>query len=502
MIRLAELLDSVLAPGQNKLPSRGEADYYRRRMDAGDALRRQAGDDSALAAMAVARAAAGRSAVRAAAKASPPVAYVFDSLKHPREAELLRNVYGSAFWLVSLVEDVSDRLKNLTAELAEQEEKFDPVPESMALQLIARDEADPDADYGQHVRDVFAVADFFLPIRRGVDWQQELDRLLRGVFDAPFLSPSADEEAMRHAQAASLRSAAVGRQVGAVIVPKLGTPYVVGTNEVPKPGGGQYREGDVPDHRDFQAGADPNPAYTERVIRELLGRLAKARFFTPERNLAGGAGVLREAAAKGQDGKSLLDGTRAKALIEFTRCLHAEQAAIVDAARTGIAIDGARLYTTTFPCHECTKFIIGAGIVEVQYIEPYPKSLAGDLYSDLIHTLPPMSPPSREQEEGLERVPFRPFVGFGPHRYDEVFKAGERRVGSGVAEHVPAVAVPVGSGWSEVAVTTKEGEVVLAITAAVGQLRHSPPAGVASQAEEHSEEGRPDPGPTAVGGPA
>lgn len=195
---------------------------------------------------------------------------------------------------------------------------------------------------------------------------------------------------MRHARAAALRSAAVGRQVGAVIVPPAGAPHVMGTNEVPKPGGGQFREGDEPDFRDFQMGVDPNPAYTERVLREVFDRLAKAEFFTEERNKAGGDAVLMEAASARPDGASVLDGTRAKALIEFTRCLHAEQAAIVEAARTGTSIDGAKLFTTTFPCHECTKFIIGAGIVEVQYIEPYPKSLAGDMYRDLIDTVPPM----------------------------------------------------------------------------------------------------------------
>ena len=473
-IGLSGLLDDIGGLSGKPLPRRGERDYYRARMNAGDNLRRHAGDESALAAMAVARVAELRSARReTASPGSPaPCVYVFDSLKHPREADLLRNVYGSAFWLLSVVEDVADRLRNLAGELADQNEEFSPVPEALAVELVTRDESDTDAAHGQHVRDVFAGGDFFLPVLRGMPLPKELDRFLDGIFDAPFLTPSAREESMRYAQAASLRSAAIGRQVGAAIVPLTGAPLIVGTNEVPKPGGGQYREGDIPDHRDFQSGMDPNPAYTERVIRELLSRLAKAGFFTTARNEAGGSAILREATAKDADGSTILDGTRAKALIEFTRCLHAEQAAIVDAARTGVAIGGATLYTTTFPCHECTKFIIGAGIVEVQYIHPYPKSLAGDLYSDLIDTVPPLDDEA-VGEAPLRRVPFRPFVGFGPSRYDDVFVARERRSGTGVAEHDKAVAVPVGDGWSEVAVTTSEGAVVLAIQEGVTALQAS-----------------------------
>lgn len=465
-IRLADLLDDVPRNDNGLLPQRGEPGYYQARMDAGDDLRAGANDWSALAALAIARVADMRARrfekVKASGESPTPVVYILDSLKHPREASLLRSVYGTAFWLVSIVQDISERIKNLADELAKQEGVFGRAPEPEATALIARDESDPDAKHGQHVRDVFASADFFLPVRQGGRWKHEVERLIQGIFNAPFLTPREEEEAMRHAQAAALRSAAIGRQVGAVILPRLGTPQLLGTNEVPRPGGGQYREGDEPDHRDFQSGADPNPAYTSRVIRELLSLLAQNGYFSPERNEAGGEALLREINAPNESGRSLLDGARAKSLIEFTRCLHAEQAAIVDAARSGVAIQGGRLFTTTFPCHECTKFIIGAGIVEVQYIEPYPKSLAGDLYSDLIDAVPPLSRKARE-DEGLERVPFRAFTGFGPGRFDDVFAAPERRAGEGIVEHDPVAAAPVGLGWSEIGVRTKESEVSAAI---------------------------------------
>ena len=160
-VHLAGLLDSILADGESPLPGRSESGYYKARMDAGDRLRNAAGDWSALAALAVAhvtRRRAERRSVDGSTRAkSTPVAYIFDSLKHPREAALLRSVYGPAFWLVSIVQDISERKHNLTEDLSRQEGQFDQVPESRAVDLITRDEADPDAAHGQHVRDVFSA---------------------------------------------------------------------------------------------------------------------------------------------------------------------------------------------------------------------------------------------------------------------------------------------------------------------------------------------------------
>lgn len=60
---------------------------------------------------------------------------------------------------------------------------------------------------------------------------------------------------------------------------------------------------------------------------------------------------------------------------ELCTGLHAEQNAIVQAAVTGVSIDGATLYTTTFPCVTCAKMIMAARIKEVVYDEGYPDEL-------------------------------------------------------------------------------------------------------------------------------
>ena len=67
---------------------------------------------------------------------------------------------------------------------------------------------------------------------------------------------------------------------------------------------------------------------------------------------------------------------------ELCRGLHAEQNAIIQAARHGINIDGATLYCTTMPCIICTKMLINAGIRTVVYGEGYADDLAREMIGE------------------------------------------------------------------------------------------------------------------------
>ena len=92
--------------------------------------------------------------------------------------------------------------------------------------------------------------------------------------------------------------------------------------------------------------------------------------------------------------------------------------ALLDADRRGVAVQGATLYTTTFPCHNCARHIVGAGIDRVVFIEPYTKSRAEQLHADSIAI-------ARAQHiEG--KVNLVPFVGVAPRRYGEMFDAATR----------------------------------------------------------------------------
>lgn len=61
---------------------------------------------------------------------------------------------------------------------------------------------------------------------------------------------------------------------------------------------------------------------------------------------------------------------------ELCRALHAEQNAIITAARYGVNIDGSVIYINTQPCSVCAKMIINSGIKEIVYKNPYPDELA------------------------------------------------------------------------------------------------------------------------------
>ncbi len=67
---------------------------------------------------------------------------------------------------------------------------------------------------------------------------------------------------------------------------------------------------------------------------------------------------------------------------ELCRGLHAEQNAIIQAARHGINIDGSTLYCTTMPCIICTKMLINAGISRIVFEDGYSDELAQEMVAE------------------------------------------------------------------------------------------------------------------------
>ncbi len=64
---------------------------------------------------------------------------------------------------------------------------------------------------------------------------------------------------------------------------------------------------------------------------------------------------------------------------ELCRGLHAEQNAIIQAAKHGTTIDGSTLYCTTLPCIICSKMVINAGIKRIVFEDGYPDQLAEEM---------------------------------------------------------------------------------------------------------------------------
>jgi len=67
---------------------------------------------------------------------------------------------------------------------------------------------------------------------------------------------------------------------------------------------------------------------------------------------------------------------------ELCRGLHAEQNAIIQAAKHGTNISGSILFCTNTPCVICSKMIINAGIRQVVFLEGYPDRLSLDMLAE------------------------------------------------------------------------------------------------------------------------
>lgn len=76
--------------------------------------------------------------------------------------------------------------------------------------------------------------------------------------------------------------------------------------------------------------------------------------------------------------REIPSGTRA----ELCYAIHAEQNAIIQAARLGISVKGATLYCTHQPCVICSKMIVNAGIARVVYEKEYPDEFSLEIFDE------------------------------------------------------------------------------------------------------------------------
>ena len=321
---------------------------------------------------------------------------IIDSLKRTEEVEKLRLIYPSGFVLMGIHAKESRRLQHLTNDLGISLEK--------AQALIQRDSDESKVLHGQRVNKTFHLADFFVEVTKD-DWlRNDIQRIVELWFGNPFITPTFDEHAMFLAFAAALRSADLSRQVGAVVA-RDSQILATGANECPKAGGGQYwpvRQpdgciSDVPNGRDcMREDGDSNRAEQNRIIKRIVKEGQKVEFGLDSDKLG-----------------KLLRSSSIRDLTEFGRVVHAEMEALLSCARNGVTTGGATIYCTTFPCHNCAKHIIVAGLDRVVYVEPYPKSKALDFHDDSIAT--------GDEEESKKLVKFEPFVGIGPRRFFDLF---------------------------------------------------------------------------------
>lgn len=357
------------------------------------------------------------------------IAYIIDSLKHKDEVKLLREVYSPAFYLFAINESEKDRENYLTNQKN--------MGRRDARELIKRDQ-DEQYTWGQHTRDVFELADFHISInnafedtnmsdnynveRKKISAQVsiQINRIIDLMFGSPYHTATFEEYAMFMAYSTALRSGDLSRQVGAVIATDDNEIIAMGSNEVPKFGGGQYwsdmnnsdkRGWNVENGRDMMLkrndnentiGYDPNKTEINKLINNIVED--KECFNYESLNL--NKEDLKEYK------KNFFDSlySKLKNITEFGRTVHAEMAAMLSCAKLGISLQNSTLFCSTFPCHNCTRHAVYCGIKRIVYIEPYPKSKALMLHSD-----------STTIENIQDRVKFESFTGVGPRRFFDLF---------------------------------------------------------------------------------
>ncbi|WP_160144630.1 deaminase [Pseudogemmobacter humi] len=334
-------------------------------------------------------------------------AYIVRQLKRKQEADLLSKVYGKKFVQISIAVSEGDQFQSVLSIVGREAPELSQVKrESEARQLIIRDKDEAGSPFGQSLINVYHSADVFVGGNAN-EIGSQIGRFIEAFFGSNMISPTRDEFGSFLAKTASFRTLDLSRQVGAAIMSKFGDVITLGCNEVPKSQGGNYWCDDDYPQRDIERGVEPNKLETTRLIYDFvhaLSKLDKMNFDPVE--------VLRDPALD-----HVLKDAFISDITEFGRITHAEMSALADAARLGRSTLGSTIYVTTFPCHNCAKHLIAAGVTRIVYIEPYAKSKAFELSGDALTV-------SRGDSD---KVLVEHFIGIAPRRYREIFEKGKKR---------------------------------------------------------------------------
>lgn len=347
------------------------------------------------------------------------VCHIINSIKNQAELDLLREVYREVLFVFGVFSPVSKRELNML-ELG--------YPRGKIQALMERD-AKGGGDNGQTVGDTFPQSDFFLRMETNsnISLQTKVDRYLDLILGSKIITPTREESAMYAAASAASSSACLSRQVGAAVTDKNGEILSVGWNDVPKAFGGLYqfdRENDAAGNDDLRCYNKGGKCYNDEEKKTLAEALIETLGDDLIDNKKFDAAV-----------KKILTDKRLQGLIEFSRAIHAEMHAIINAMRIGgDKISRGKIFVTTYPCHGCARHIVASGISEVYYIEPYRKSLALQLHSDAL----------TESEADQDHVRILPFEGVAPSRYLSIFqmKPDSRKKAGRTISIVPNQALP------------------------------------------------------------
>ncbi|TRC75623.1 dCMP deaminase [Mesorhizobium sp. WSM4307] len=401
------LLSQFILP-KDELTENTKVSRYKSYIAYGNQVRKEMDDNSILAALTIYRIVGSRiKNAQIESERFSKVVYILDQFKRQEEIELLRAVYGRVFFQVSVYSRRSARVDYLARSFAVDAGELNHDHfRSAAEELVNEDQNQQKEKYGQRVAKIFHDADFI--VNKDIsdpDISSQIKRFFELLFSANFHTPSKMEYGMFAAKSAALRTADLSRQVGAAIFSGRGEVIALGSNEVPKAGGGTYWPDEQNDDREFKRGNDSNDARKREILNEILKILE------------------RDASQLDKETKRRLDDAALMDALEYGRIVHAEMSALLDAARIGRSVKDSVLFTTTFPCHMCAKHIVASGVSEVVFLEPYPKSLASRLHADSIE----IEGQERGGYKDYPSVEFKHFFGVTPRRYREFFERNRRK---------------------------------------------------------------------------
>jgi deoxycytidylate deaminase len=311
---------------------------------------------------------------------------VIDGIRNTGEVDGLRNLFPN-FYLAAVVAQKAvrwERVKKLYANDLTRFERDD-----------GRDSDDKDdRPQGQQVGRCVNEADYvFINDDNNLGSQEVRNKKLADQLwtDVEIMlglkprDPHEHESYMAQAYALSHRSLCLKRYVGAVIVDHRGIPLSSGFNENPVEM--------QPCVRQFGF------CYKDDLMHKELEELPF--LYCPEcghKNEKLKRPWLCANPSCRTDLKKKLYPSRN---IEKCTAIHAEERALL--GLLGRTATGATMYVTTFPCFQCARQIVEAGIKRVVYIEAYPIKEAADFLA-------------------LNGVEVKPFSGFKARAFSRVFK--------------------------------------------------------------------------------
>ncbi|EDY83846.1 Cytidine and deoxycytidylate deaminase zinc-binding region domain protein [Verrucomicrobiia bacterium DG1235] len=382
---------------------------------AGDNIRKKHKQSNYLAVSAIADILAYKKENKRVQNESDRICYLIDSLKHPDEINILKKVYGDSFFLIGVFSDRKTRIAKLTGGNTSLNIKAEDL-----IEADSKGHKESEPEYTQKLGKVFHQSDYFINTN-GTDIdhvQTKIKRFNDIVFGTKLITPDIHEKSMYAAWSSASNSACMSRQVGASVVSKSGNIIGLGWNDVPKAGGGVYNDENTHNNKNSPPTTWDNRCYNwqekqclnDVTKNKIISKLADTirTHFSDKLELHDSPQI-----------EKLLKDSEIGDITEYSRAIHAEMHAIFNAFKDHSSeITGGSIYVTTFPCHNCARHIVLSGIMNIHFIEPYPKSRATILHRDTL-TL---------DNSDQNQVRLFPFEGLAPSRYlDLLSYASQKR---------------------------------------------------------------------------